>query len=135
MKAFKVVVCLAAVMTVAPLVAQAQTEVLQVNVPFDFVVGKALLPAGHYEVKQTFTPDQVVISDQRHSAMFRTESIQSSAGTGHAARLLFKNVNGRFALAEVWGTDQTFGRAVPVDMRTVTTRMAKVDVVEVKAGQ
>lgn len=134
MKAFKVIVCLTAALAMAPLLAHAQSEVLQVNVPFDFMVGKTLMPAGHYEVKQTFAPDEMIIFSQHGSAMFRAEMIQSSAGTGHTARLLFKNFNGRFALAEVWGNDQTCGRAVPVQAG-VATRVAQADVVEVKAGQ
>ncbi len=135
MKTYKLVVCLAAVFAVAPLLAYAQSEVLQFNVPFDFMVGKAVLPAGHYVVKANFNPNNLTIRNEQHSAVIATQNIDSSAGTGHTARLLFRHFDGHYVLAEMWGDDQTFGRAVPVYAHNVETRMAKADVVEVKAGQ
>lgn len=136
MKVCRVVVCLVAVMMIAPLVANAQTsEVLSFNVPFDFAVGKTVMPAGHYVVQTNASRNNLMIRNDHHSAVVTTQTIDASAGTGHSARLLFRRFDSHYVLAEMWGDDQTYGHAVPVVQGGPSTRMAKADVVEVKAGQ
>ena len=137
MKACRVVVCLIAVMMIAPLVAYGQTsEVLSFNVPFDFAVGKTVMPAGHYVVQTDSRHNfMLTIRNDHHSAAVSTQTIDASAGNGHSARLLFRRFDGHYALAEMWGDDPTYGHAVPVVERGTGTRMAKADVVEIKAGQ
>jgi hypothetical protein len=124
-------------MMIAPLVAYGQTsEVLTFNVPFDFAVGKTVMPAGHYVVQTDARHNfMLTIRNEHHSAVTSTQTIDSSAGNGHNARLLFRRFDNHYALAEMWGDDQTYGHAVPVVERSNGTRMAKADVVEVKAGQ
>lgn len=135
MKVCRVVVCLVAVMVIAPLLAHGQSDVLSFNVPFDFAVGKAVMPAGHYVVQTNASRNNLMIRNDRHSAVVTTQTIDSSAGTGHSARLLFRRFDNHYALAEMWGDDQTFGHAVPVVEHVVRTKIAKADVVEVNAGQ
>lgn len=136
MKVCRVVVCLAAVMMIAPLLAYGQTsEVLSFNVPFDFAVGKTVMSAGHYVVQTNASRNNMMIRNDHHSAVVTTQTIDSSAGAGHSARLLFRRFDGHYVLAEMWGDDQTYGHAVPVVQAGSSTRMAKADVVEVKAGQ
>ncbi len=136
MKVCRVVVCLVAVMMIAPLVANAQTsEVLTFNVPFDFAVGKTVMPAGHYVVQTNASRNNLMIRNDHHSAVVTTQTIDTSTGTGHSARLLFRHFDGHYVLAEMWGDDQTYGHAVPVVQTGSNTRLAKADVVEVKAGQ
>ena len=129
------VVCLAAVVAIAPVVAHAQNEILIFNVPFDFAVGKVVMPAGHYVVKTTTTLNTFVIHDEHHSAFVNTKTIQTSKGTGHTARMVFENTDGHYALAEMWGNNQQSGRGVTVYQNGNKTKLAKAGVVEVQAGQ
>ena len=135
MKVCRVVVCLVAVMVIAPLLAHGQSEVLSFNVPFDFAVGKTVMPAGHYVVQTNASRNNLMIRNDHHSAVVTTQTIDSSAGTGHSARLLFRRFDNHYALAEMWGDDPTFGHAVPVVEPAGGAKLAKADVVEVKAGQ
>lgn len=135
MRAWMAVVCLAAVVAIAPVVAHAQNEILIFNVPFDFAVGKAVMPAGHYAVKATTTPNTFVIHDEHHSAFVNTNTIETSEGTGHTARMVFENADGHYALAEMWGNNPQSGRGVTVYQNGNKTKLAKAGVVEVQAGQ
>lgn len=135
MKVCRVVVCLVAVMVIAPLLAHGQSEILSFNVPFDFAVGKTVMPAGHYVVQTNASRNNLMIRNDHHSAVVATQTIDASAGTGHSARLLFRRFDGHYVLAEMWGDDQSYGHAVPVVQAGPSTRLAKADVVEVKAGQ
>jgi len=134
-KVCRVVVCLVGVMVIAPLLAHGQSEVLSFNVPFDFAVGKTVMPAGHYVVQTNASRNNLMIRNDHHSAVVTTQTIDSSAGTGHSARLLFRRFDNHYALAEMWGDDPTFGHAVPVVEPAARAKLAKADVVEVKAGQ
>jgi hypothetical protein len=122
-------------MVIAPLVAHGQSEVLSFNVPFDFAVANTVMPAGHYVVQTNASHNNLMIRNDHHAAVVTTQTIDSSAGTGHSVRLLFRRFDNHYALAEMWGDDPTFGYAVPVVEPAVRTRLAKADVVEVKAGQ
>ncbi|HZU43202.1 MAG TPA: hypothetical protein VE994_11050 [Terriglobales bacterium] len=135
MKVCRVVVCLAAVLMIAPLLAHAQSEVTTFNVPFDFMVGKTMMPAGHYAVQTNASHNNLMIRNEHRSAVVTTQTIDASAGNGHSARLLFRHFDGRYALAEMWGDDPTYGHAIPVVEHGASTRLAKADVVEIKAGQ
>ena len=135
MKVCRVVVCLVGVMVIAPLLAHGQSEVLSFNVPFDFAVGKTVMPAGHYVVQTNASRNNLIIRNDHHAAVVTTQTIDSSAGTGQSARLLFRRFDNHYALAEMWSHDPTYGHAVPVVEPAARTKLAKADVVEVKAGQ
>ena len=135
MKTWMAVVCLAAVVAIAPVVAHAQNEILMFNVPFDFAVGKTVMPAGHYEVKPTTTPNTFVIHDEHHSAFVNTKTMEKTEGRGHTARMVFEDANGHYVLVEMWGNNQQSGRGVTVYQNGNKTKLAKAGVVEVQPGQ
>jgi hypothetical protein len=83
------------------------------NVPFDFKVGNAQLPAGTYEIK---------VDDASAGAIL----VQSDEGNGSAmslarretprptnAKLVFHRVGNQYFLAEIWRNSQTEGMICP----------------------
>lgn len=94
--------------------AAAQTG-LRFNVPFDFVAGGKVMPAGQYTVAPTFgdTNTTWIIAGQGNGAMLLTNQLQSSS-TEHEVSLVFLRSGGQLSLAEIWSSGK-FGREV---MRT-----------------
>jgi hypothetical protein len=81
------------------------------NVPFDFKLGSAQLPAGTYEVK---VEEQGTISIRNGDS---TAAAMSNARREYprntTAKLVFHKVGSEYFLAEIWRNSSTEGMIVP----------------------
>lgn len=91
--------------------AAAQTE-LRFNVPFNFVAGGKVMPAGEYTVAPTFgdTDTAWTIAGHANGAMLLTNHLQSGS-SAHEISLVFLRSGGQLSLAEIWSSEET-GREV-----------------------
>jgi hypothetical protein len=64
---------LALAMTAAPALAEG-LGIIKVTIPFQFIAGKAVLPAGEYQIKQENNSGLIVINGDKASAMVITTS-------------------------------------------------------------
>jgi hypothetical protein len=102
---------------------------MTVDVPFDFMVGHAMFPAGHYIVKsagnQTF---HLQATHGLASLKFATGPIRTSSPAG-GTRLIFLEENRHYQLRELWMNSAT-GAMIPgpkvAQLRTV--REVRVEV-------
>jgi hypothetical protein len=94
-------------MLVVPVV-QAQSHI-QVSIPFQFNVGKAVLPPGEYRVK-TVNSSTLMIQrkDGRQGAMAMTIGVSSKAGD--QAKLVFNRYGTQYFLSKVWSAGNPVGR-------------------------
>ena len=91
---------------------QAQSIILQAEIPFDFTVGNNLLPAGEYQVKPKPDSHGVILiqsQDARSSALAMT--IGGQAGkTGHVGKLVFNRYGEQYFLSKIWAPFSDTGR-------------------------
>ncbi len=80
---------------------------IEVNVPFDFVVGDTKLPAGKYQIKTVDDVANNVLEirseDARTSVVFDTSDAQTRGDQiENKTELVFDKVQGRYFLAQIW---------------------------------
>jgi hypothetical protein len=90
--------------------AQAQEPRVKANIPFDFVVGDRVLPAGEYMVSrvgQTIAGISILKEDRKAGVLTSTSACTSS-GPSKSSKLVFHAIGGRYFLSQVWteGYDQ-----------------------------
>jgi hypothetical protein len=101
--------------------AYAQTIRLKANVPFNFIVNRATLPAGEYTIESMNLQGTVLSirdSDQRPKSMVisnRCESAKASAQT----KLVFHRYGDRYFLAQIWLAGNKSGHELPKSAREV----------------
>jgi hypothetical protein len=95
----------------ATLVPATAVEGLRVNIPFQFMVGKAILPAGHYSIIRS-TDDLAVRvvgegKEPSADAMVLTRLAGDIHTTPKDAQVVFDKIGDKYILSEVWipGTD------------------------------
>ena len=93
---------------------QAQQVRVKAEIPFDFVVGNQVLPAGEYAVVPEGNAQALWIrSDQaKESAMTLTIACTNS-GPATSSRLVFHSLGGRYFLSEIWAQGYDQGRQLP----------------------
>jgi hypothetical protein len=94
--------------------AAAQVQMMQLNIPFNFVAAGKAMPAGHYDVKRVPTPNNNtawLISGENMHATVTTFSVESPK-TAHPPSLVFLQAGGRYSLVQIWD-DEHYGRQVP----------------------
>jgi hypothetical protein len=94
----------------------AQGDGVEAKVPFDFVAGKKLLPAGEYTIKRG-------IEDQRDFLLIRGVDNQQAVflfaedtranETPKETDLIFNKVGDEYFLSQVWVAGQDIGREIP----------------------
>lgn len=93
---------------------QAQEARVKANIPFDFVVGNKVLPAGEYIVSPEGGTNQAIV--------IRSEEGASSAlATTHACatlnpvstKLVFHTMGGQYFLSQIWTAGYDQGRQLP----------------------
>lgn len=91
-----------AAFAVTPMIAAGHAT-LRSNIPFDFSVGKKVLPAGEYEVADSFTADTMYIRsiDGKQSAITLTNSGAVNPNGWGDASLAFSVVDGKRYLVTV----------------------------------
>ena len=91
------------------------SERLHVNVPFDFKVGQAVLPAGSYDLTYDATGEPSVLmvrsQDGRHVAVALTEGV-STGNPKRDATLVFDHQESGYTLAKVFGPGENTGLEV-----------------------
>jgi hypothetical protein len=90
------------------------SERLNVNVPFDFKVGRAVLPAGSYDLTYDATEPGVLTvrsEDGRHSAVALTEGV-TTGNPKKEATLVFGRQGSGYTLSRVFGPGEDTGLEV-----------------------
>lgn len=102
---------------------------ITVDVPFDFMVGQVMFPAGNYTVK----PLQNRIfylqaSHGRELVKFATKPIRTASHPS-MTRLIFAEENGHYQLRELW-MNSAFGAEIPAPRvaRLSAVRSSRVEV-------
>jgi len=111
MKRAKLVILATLSLAATSLVAQSK-PVITANVPFNFMAGRKMLPAGEYRI-QTERPNVVLIQsrDSKTNANLTAHSAQNTQMSGVAA-LRFNRYGDRYFLSQVWtGSDR--GQELP----------------------
>ena len=89
---------------------QAQQNGVRANIPFDFVVGNQVLPAGEYVVAALGSANQAIVirSTDRKNAIMSVTSSCSTARPSTQTKLVFHTLGGRYFLSQIWtqGYDQ-----------------------------
>jgi hypothetical protein len=87
--------------------ANAQSDVLTFNVPFNFTVDRTFLPAGSYAFSFDSTVlDMLIIHDRTDSVRARAYVQRGSIGPGEPRTLIFHRYGGQYFLSEVrFGSD------------------------------
>src|SRR5215470_970781 len=83
--------------------AQAQEARVKTNIPFDFVVGDRVMPAGEYTVAPAGSLGQAItISSTSGSSDIALTSACASSGLSKNTKLVFHALAGRYFLSQVW---------------------------------
>jgi hypothetical protein len=99
----------------ACLPAAAQSPVMRVNIPFDFIADGKLLPAGHYMVLPVWQGSQkawrISNENDKFSVSMITNAVESPSHPHHRS-LVFLEAGGPKLLVELWPEAHS-GRGVP----------------------
>ncbi len=115
MNKFFAALTMTAAMAVVPAFAQGSKVTLRANVPFEFQVGKATMPAGEYEVKDGVNAETLLVKarDGKDAAFSITNPATPPAGAIEAA-LVFRTTADKHYLEAVWRNGNS--RELPVHM-------------------
>jgi hypothetical protein len=94
---------------------QAQQAGVKADIPFDFVVGNQVLPAGEYVVKPGDGAQQAVWirSDEHKSAMVSIIHGCATSTPSDTTKLVFRTVGGQYFLSQIWTQGYSQGRELP----------------------
>ena len=95
---------------VASPVSARSSAVMWASIPFEFTVGKTVLPAGQYTVKTDYVSSGVLLiqgSDGGHSVMILTNTAYANHSMDETL-LVFNRYGSQYFLSKVWtaGTDE-----------------------------
>jgi hypothetical protein len=94
--------------------ASAQSAVLKVDVPFNFTVNGAALPAGNYSFGfDSIVPDLLIVRDGDNNVKARRLGERGSIGAGKPRTLIFHRYGGQYFLSEVRFGSASNGVFVP----------------------
>jgi hypothetical protein len=93
----------------------AQEAGVKANIPFDFVAGNEVLPAGEYVVTPEGSSHQVILirSTDNKAAKFATAFGCSSSRPSDQTKLVFHTLGGHYYLYQVWSRGYDQGRELP----------------------
>jgi len=121
MKYFRSLLFAAAVLALGA-AANAQHAVIKADVPFNFMVGDKLHPAGEYSVAKIATQSSVLqIHNQSvsESDLFQTIACSSNAQK-KTTKLVFERTGSVYSLRQIWVAGSEFGWEVGNQKRTET---------------
>ena len=92
--------------------AQQAERVIKANIPFDFVVGREIFPAGQYSVALV-GPVMLELRNSQGRALINvlTQSVQAPAAPG-TPKLRFDKEDGQNVLTQVWQEGNEVGQQV-----------------------
>lgn len=99
MKTLKALAIVSLFVLVAP--ALAQVRVIQADVPFDFIIGNRMMPAGEYSLALNGS-GSLRVSKTSSNEITGIIAVQVAGSADPTPRLLFHRYGGRHYLAEVW---------------------------------
>jgi len=83
--------------------ANAQSTAIKANIPFEFIVGDKMLPAGKYSVKRVTTNGALAIQNvDGNNTAIRLSDPTGQMKKNTDARLVFHRYGQNYFLAEVW---------------------------------
>jgi hypothetical protein len=109
--------CLTMMAAVASVSAQTARE-MTVEVPFEFTVGDATLPAGVYGVYRTSTQDQILMRrrDGNGAVLIVTDAVRRGRPAVDAS-LEFRRYGDQYYLARIWTKGEQIGRKLAPSRR------------------
>jgi len=95
--------------------ARAQQAGVKANIPFEFVVGNQVLPAGEYLMVPEGSTHQVVRirSDEGKSLALSLTNTCTAARPSNTTKLVFHIMGGRYFLSQIWTQGYDQGRQLP----------------------
>jgi len=105
--------------------AHAQQPILQAAIPFNFVAGNKVLPAGHYLLREWDKSSTVVALRDLDEpiASFSTTNACSLNEPAKSSKLVFHRIGNEYFLYQIWVEGDTTGRQFP--MSKLEVQMAK----------
>ncbi len=105
----KLMLCLVTFFLVSGL--HAQSASVNAQVPFEFVVGDTILPAGTYTLRPTGLSGVVILqSADSKNEMFITPFACAVDGSEHGTKLVFRVSGGQYFLWRIWTEGYDEGR-------------------------
>lgn len=95
--------------------AQAQEIGVKADIPFNFVVGNQMLPAGEYTLLNQGAVGQAVLirSYEGKTALFSSTQPCTSSSPSAKTKLVFHTMAGRYFLYQIWTEGNASGRQIP----------------------
>ena len=111
-KGFSMLVLVIGLAAATAVVSAGQSNRVDTNIPFDFVVGDKVLPAGQYTMKELGAVGQAILISQKDakSSVIRLTNELQPKNENTQARLVFHRYGQRYFLAEVWRGGDSAGR-------------------------
>jgi len=111
-RGFSMVVLVIGLAAVTAVVSSGQSNRVETNIPFDFVVGDKVLPAGQYTMKGLGAVGQAILISQKDSksSIIRLTNELQPKTENTQARLVFRRYGQHYFLAEVWSGGDSVGR-------------------------
>src|SRR5262249_4901334 len=83
--------------------AQAQEPRVKASIPFDFVVGDRVMPAGEYQVSEMGASGQLIaiLSEDRKATALMATSACTTSGPSKSSKLVFHAIGGRYFFSQV----------------------------------
>jgi len=97
----------------------AQTVPLKANIPFNFIVSKAELPAGEYTLRSLGSSDTLMLiqsKDGQMAKMVLPKACESSKAPT-ASKLVFHRYGSEYFLAQIWTAGHEQGKELPKSSR------------------
>ena len=103
--------------------AHAQTTNVTARIPFDFVVGKQMLPAGEYTLRSVgHSGNALAIRSEQGATQITLTNATENSKPAEKTVLIFHRMGDEYFLAEIWVEGNSRGRALP--RSPVETQMA-----------
>jgi hypothetical protein len=115
MKSKLAVLALSVLAIAAP--AFAQSTNLRAEIPFDFVVGKAVMPAGEYLVQSQTNPAILVIRNTGGQGAMVVAHYARSNKAAANSKLVFRGYDGEYFLSQIWTEGDESGRELTITKR------------------
>ena len=96
--------------------ASAQTVPLKANIPFNFIVNKAELPAGEYTLQSLGTAMLIRSMDSQITKLVLPNACASQQPS-QSTKLIFHRYGDRYFLAQIWAAGANRGRELPKSSR------------------